>query len=94
MRLVGLTGGIASGKSTVSRHFEKEGLPVVDADKVARVPFPHLIFLLSIFELLLARITFEACLQSIGPMVNLVRNNLAVGYGTNNRNGIKLFILQ
>lgn len=37
MRLVGLTGGIASGKSTVSRHFESVGLPVVDADKVARV---------------------------------------------------------
>ncbi|KAG0614710.1 hypothetical protein M758_6G197800 [Ceratodon purpureus] len=37
MRLVGLTGGIASGKSTVSRHLESEGLPVVDADKVARV---------------------------------------------------------
>ena len=39
MRLVGLTGGIASGKSTVSRHLESEGLPVVDADKVARVFF-------------------------------------------------------
>ncbi|XP_024360618.1 dephospho-CoA kinase [Physcomitrium patens] len=37
MRLIGLTGGIASGKSTVSRHLESEGLPVVDADKVARV---------------------------------------------------------
>ncbi len=37
MRLVGLTGGIASGKSTVSHHFQSEGLPVVDADKVARV---------------------------------------------------------
>lgn len=37
MRLVGLTGGIASGKSTVSRHLESQGLPVVDADKVARV---------------------------------------------------------
>jgi len=35
MRIVGLTGGIASGKSTVSREFEAIGVPVVDADNVA-----------------------------------------------------------
>jgi dephospho-CoA kinase len=33
---VGLTGGIASGKSTVARLFEKLGIPVVDADAIAR----------------------------------------------------------
>ncbi|KAJ8754016.1 hypothetical protein K2173_001914 [Erythroxylum novogranatense] len=36
MRLVGLTGGIASGKSTVSNLFKSQGVPVVDADLVAR----------------------------------------------------------
>ncbi|KAG8045430.1 hypothetical protein GUJ93_ZPchr0008g13889 [Zizania palustris] len=36
MRLVGLTGGIASGKSTVSNLFKASGIPVVDADVVAR----------------------------------------------------------
>lgn len=36
MRLVGLTGGIASGKSTVSGLFKSAGVPVVDADVVAR----------------------------------------------------------
>ncbi|XP_057439297.1 dephospho-CoA kinase [Lotus japonicus] len=36
MRIVGLTGGIASGKSTVSNHFKSHGIPVVDADVVAR----------------------------------------------------------
>lgn len=35
-RVFGLTGGIASGKSTVSRIFAEEGVPVVDADLVAR----------------------------------------------------------
>lgn len=35
MRIIGLTGGIASGKSTVSREFQAIGIPVVDADKVA-----------------------------------------------------------
>lgn len=37
MRIVGLTGGIASGKSTVSNLFKVHGIPVVDADIVARV---------------------------------------------------------
>ncbi|WP_372382098.1 dephospho-CoA kinase [Xanthomonas sp. NCPPB 1068] len=34
--IVGLTGGIASGKSALAAEFEKLGAPVVDADTVAR----------------------------------------------------------
>jgi len=34
--LVGLTGGIASGKSTVARAFRERGIPVIDADQLAR----------------------------------------------------------
>jgi dephospho-CoA kinase len=34
--VVGLTGGIAAGKSTVARAFQELGVPVVDADKLAR----------------------------------------------------------
>jgi dephospho-CoA kinase len=34
--IVGLTGGIGSGKSTVSDGFARRGIPVVDADQVAR----------------------------------------------------------
>jgi dephospho-CoA kinase len=33
---VGLTGGIASGKSTVSHYFEQLSVPVIDADQIAR----------------------------------------------------------
>ena len=36
MQLVGLTGGIASGKSLVSSSFEQLGIPVIDADLLAR----------------------------------------------------------
>ncbi|ORX56342.1 dephospho-CoA kinase [Hesseltinella vesiculosa] len=36
MKLVGLTGGIASGKSTVSRLLQEENVPIIDADKIAR----------------------------------------------------------
>lgn len=35
-RRIGLTGGIASGKSTVARWLEEQGLPVLDADVYAR----------------------------------------------------------
>ncbi len=35
-RLVGLTGGIATGKSTVSRLLIDAGLPLLDADQIAR----------------------------------------------------------
>ncbi|MBE3594107.1 MAG: dephospho-CoA kinase [Candidatus Carbobacillus altaicus] len=34
--IIGLTGGIATGKSTVSRLLQKRGFPVIDADQVAR----------------------------------------------------------
>lgn len=36
MLVVGLTGGIGSGKSTVSDIFAKFGVPIIDADTVAR----------------------------------------------------------
>jgi dephospho-CoA kinase len=35
-RILGLTGGIASGKSTASARFAELGVPIVDADKLAR----------------------------------------------------------
>ena len=36
MVIAGLTGGIASGKSTVSAFLEAAGAIIVDADKIAR----------------------------------------------------------
>jgi len=36
MQIIGLTGGIASGKSEVSRLFEELGVPVIDTDLISR----------------------------------------------------------
>ena len=36
MLIVGLTGGIAAGKSTVSRELDRLGAVVIDADRIAR----------------------------------------------------------
>lgn len=36
MKIMGLTGGIASGKSTVSQYLAQKGIPIIDADLVAR----------------------------------------------------------
>lgn len=35
-RIFGLTGGLASGKSSVAAHWRSRGLPVIDADALAR----------------------------------------------------------
>lgn len=34
--IIGLTGGIATGKSTVSNLFNTKGIPVIDADQIAK----------------------------------------------------------
>ncbi len=36
IRVIGLTGGIATGKSTVARFFEERGVNVIDADGLSR----------------------------------------------------------
>ena len=35
-RVIGLTGGISTGKSSVARFFEQRDIPVIDADRLAR----------------------------------------------------------
>ena len=42
MKIIGLTGGIASGKSTVSSVFKELGAIILDADQIARIVVePH-----------------------------------------------------
>jgi dephospho-CoA kinase len=37
MFVIGLTGGIGSGKTTVAQLFEKKGIKIIDADHLARI---------------------------------------------------------
>lgn len=36
MKIIGLTGGIATGKSTVSQFLKQKGFDIIDADQIAR----------------------------------------------------------
>ena len=36
MKIIGLTGGIGSGKTSVADLLRSHGLPVIDADQIAR----------------------------------------------------------
>ena len=36
IKVIGLTGGIATGKSSIARFFARKGIPVIDADLLAR----------------------------------------------------------
>jgi len=36
MKVIGITGGIASGKSTITNYIQSKGIPVIDGDKVSR----------------------------------------------------------
>lgn len=36
MKVIGLTGGIGTGKSTVSAYLAQKNIPIIDADKIAR----------------------------------------------------------
>ena len=49
--IIGLTGGIATGKSTVSKLFADKGITIVDADLIARdMVKPHSVALAKIVE--------------------------------------------
>ena len=36
MKVIGLTGGTGSGKSTVSAYLKEKGCYIIDADKISR----------------------------------------------------------
>jgi dephospho-CoA kinase len=51
MKIVGLTGGCGTGKSTISKTFKSHNIPVVDADVIAReIVKPHSVGLVEIID--------------------------------------------
>lgn len=73
MFLVGLTGGIASGKSTVSCMFKDLGCPIIDADLIAREGTFNHVF--SSEKKKSARVSFmgprHVCNSVMGPIFHL-----------------------
>ena len=64
MKILGLTGGIASGKSTVSRHLRDLGAAIIDTDRIAyELAMPH-------------RPLWEAYLDHFGTGILLPDNTL------------------
>lgn len=64
MLKVGLTGGIASGKTLVAEEFARLGVPVVDADRISR-------------ELTATgQLGFEALVRGLGPAILDPKGNL------------------
>lgn len=58
-KIVGLTGGIATGKTTVSTILRQAGIPVIDADQVARqVQTPDSVGLTRIVKVIWSESTF------------------------------------
>jgi dephospho-CoA kinase len=57
VHVIGLTGGIASGKSTVTRFFHDRGVPVIDADVLGHRTYDP------------GTDTFDAVVRAFGPEV-------------------------
>lgn len=57
MRVIGLTGGIASGKTLVSRQLDERGATIIDADKIGHKAYRK------------GSETFEAVVAAFGPDV-------------------------
>ncbi|OFZ11061.1 MAG: dephospho-CoA kinase [Bdellovibrionales bacterium RBG_16_40_8] len=83
MKWVGLTGGIATGKSTVAKLIRDLGLPVVDADHLAReVTKPGSVGLKKIVE--------EFGLSVLTPRGELDREKLGVEIFNNEQKRLRL----
>jgi len=72
-RYFGLTGGVASGKSTVARMFEELGARVIDADRLAhelyRAPLPVYKEVVNRFGTEILDASGEIDRRRLGPMV-------------------------
>lgn len=75
-KLIGLTGGIATGKSTVSTIIRQAGIPVVDADQVARkVQLPNTVGLNQIVAAFGHQILLETGELNRPALAKIVFNN-------------------
>lgn len=83
MKKIGLTGGIASGKSTVSRWLIQHGYPVIDADKISRE-------IVAVGEPVLRKIAEEFGDDMILPTGELDRKKLAILVFQDDKKRVKL----
>ncbi len=76
MKVIGLTGGIGTGKSTVSAYLKQKNIPVVDADQIAReITAPGSPVLDDIRALLGDDVFFEDCTMDRQKVASIIFSN-------------------
>ena len=94
MFIIGLTGGIGSGKSTIASWFREWHIPVIDGDKLAREAVnpgsPVLSILADAFgkEILSEEGTLKR--RQLGQIVFQDKAKLSPGYAVTDRGGVAI----
>ena len=93
-KIVGLTGGIATGKTTVSNILRQAGIPVIDADQVARqVQKPDSVGLTRIVKVFGPKVLLPTGKLNRPALAKIVFNDKEAQADTLKKQGVPLVVL-